>query len=310
MPSRQAILYAKLTLVPLLWGGMFICGRVVAAEMAPATAALWRYVIASAALLGAHLWLQGPLPRLSSRQALGLCLMGATGVATYNLCFMVAMQTVSASRAALIVNLNPALTALGAAWLFRERMSAQRMAGTLTALLGAAVVIGHGNPAAILQGQYSGADLVVFGCAVSWTAYTLLGKSVLQGLSALSATTYAALTGAVLLAVASMLLPAPIALGVAPPAASLLGWVCLLFLGVPGTAVAFVWFSQGVRELGPTRAAVFVNLTPVFAVALAVLLLHEPLEWVMLAGGVLVVAGVWLINRVGLPAPGPRSVDR
>ena len=301
MASKQRTLYTKLTLVPLIWGGMFICGRLVAAEMAPATGALWRYVIASASLLLAHLWLQGPLPRLSGRQALGLFLMGATGVAAYNLCFMFGMQTVSASRAALIVNLNPALTALGAALLFNEKLTHQRLGGAVTALLGAAVVIGHGNPLSVLAGQFSAADLIIFGCALSWTAYTLIGKRVLQGVSPLSATTYAALAGTLLLAAAALLIPAPFAVGVLPPQASVLAWVCLLFLGIPGTAVAFVWFSQGVRELGPTRAAVFVNLTPVFAVALAFLLLHEPLEWSMIAGGLLVVAGVWWINRVAKP---------
>lgn len=299
MPSHPTTLYVKLTLVPLIWGGMFICGRIVAAEMAPATGALWRYVVASVALLVAHLWMQGRLPRLSWRQAMGLVMMGATGVAAYNLCFMIGMQTVSASRASLIVNLNPALTVIGSAWLLGEKLTRKRMAGAVTAVVGAAIVIGHGQPLSILSGQFSMADLIIFGCALSWTAYTLIGKSVLQGVSALSATTYAALSGTVLLAGAALLMPTPIAVGLAPPTASLLGWIAIVFLGIPGTAIAFVWFSQGVRELGPTRAAVFINLTPVFAVALAVMLLNERLEWSMLAGGGLVVAGVWLINHVG-----------
>ena len=299
LPSRQTTLFVKLTLVPMIWGGMFICGHIVAAEMPPATGALWRYVIASVALLSAHFRLQGALPRLSFRQALGLIVLGATGVAAYNLCFMVGMQTVSASRAALIANLNPALTVLGAACLFGEKLSRTRIAGAATALAGAAVVLAHGNPLSILSGQISVADIIVFGCALSWTAYTLIGKSVLQGLSPLSVTTYAALAGTALLAVAALLMPAPLAAGVLPPAASLSGWLALLFLGVPGTAIAFVWFSQGVRELGPTRAAVFVNLTPVFAVIQAAILLHERLEGSVVAGGMLVVAGVWLINRGG-----------
>lgn len=299
MPSRTSALYVKLILVPLIWGGQFICGRIVAAEMPPATAALWRYVIASVALLVAHRWIQGALPRMSWRQTGAVVLMGATGVAAYNLCFMVGMQAVSASRAALIVNLNPALTVLGAAWLFGERLTAWKLGGTLTALAGAAVVIGHGNPLSILTGEISASDAIIFGCALSWTAYTLLGKTVLQSVSPLSATTYAALSGTWILALAALLMPAPLSAGLAPPAASVSGWIALLFLGVPGTAIAFVWFSQGVRALGPARAAVFINLTPVFAVALAYLLLHEPLEWSSLAGGALVVAGVWLINRAG-----------
>jgi drug/metabolite transporter (DMT)-like permease len=84
------------------------------------------------------------------------------------------------------------------------------------------------------------------------------------------------------------------------PQASLAAWASIAFLGVFGTAVAFVWFYEGVRAIGPARAAVFINLVPVAAVALGVLLLGEALEPSMLAGGALVVAGVWLLNR---PAP-------
>ena len=51
------------------------------------------------------------------------------------------------------------------------------------------------------------------------------------------------------------------------------------------------------RAIGPARAAVFINLVPVVAIALGVLLLGEPLELSMLAGGALVVAGIWILNR-------------
>ncbi|MDI9687603.1 DMT family transporter, partial [Burkholderia cenocepacia] len=71
----------------------------------------------------------------------------------------------------------------------------------------------------------------------------------------------------------------------------------MLYLGAVGTVIAFVWYSQGIRLLGPARAAVFTNLVPVFGVLLSVVLLGEPLSPSMLAGGALVIAGVALTNR-------------
>ncbi len=70
-----------------------------------------------------------------------------------------------------------------------------------------------------------------------------------------------------------------------------------MFLGIFGTAVALVLFYGGVRAIGPARTSVFINLVPVFAVALGVLLLGEPLEFAMVAGGALVIAGIFLLNR-------------
>jgi drug/metabolite transporter (DMT)-like permease len=86
-------------------------------------------------------------------------------------------------------------------------------------------------------------------------------------------------------------------------------WTALAFLGVFGTGVAFVWFYEGVRRLGTARTAVFVNLVPVFAIAFGVLLLGETLEPSMVVGGLVVVGGVWLINRNPPAAPLPATAS-
>jgi drug/metabolite transporter (DMT)-like permease len=74
-------------------------------------------------------------------------------------------------------------------------------------------------------------------------------------------------------------------------------WLALVYMGVFGTALAFVWFLEGVKALGAARAAIFVNLVPVAAITLGVLLLGERLTPAMLVGAALVIAGVWIINR-------------
>jgi drug/metabolite transporter (DMT)-like permease len=297
--ARHGYVYAKLVGVAAIWGATFIAGRIASAEIAPASAAFWRYVLASLAIGLAQLLIAGRLPRLSLRQWAGVALGGATGVAAYNLFFMFGLQTVPASRAALIVALNPAVTFVGATLLFGERPSPAQAAGVALALVGAAVVIGHGNPLALFAGGLAAGDAVVFGCVLSWSSYTLIGKRILTGLTPLGATAYASFIGTTILGVVAWVLPPPLSVGIAPPVASTAAWLALGFLGVFGTAVAFVWFYDGVRALGPSRAAVFINLVPVAAVLLGYLLLNESLEWPMLTGGALTVAGVWLINQPG-----------
>ncbi|PSR13237.1 EamA family transporter, partial [filamentous cyanobacterium CCP3] len=74
-------------------------------------------------------------------------------------------------------------------------------------------------------------------------------------------------------------------------------WVGLLYLGVLGSAVGFSWYYDGLRQLGPARAGVVINLVPVFAIALAALFLDEIPAPSLLLGGCLVIAGVVLTNR-------------
>jgi drug/metabolite transporter (DMT)-like permease len=292
-PPSRAVTFVKLALVAVIWGGTFIAGRIVTAEMPAAQAALWRYVVASVAMLGALLLLERRWPALTWRQGAGIAVLGATGVLAYNLCFMQGLKTVSASRGALIIALNPVVTALGAWAFFRDRMTMAKAAGVLLALAGATVVISHGRPDALLHGALGRGEALLLGCVAAWVTYTLVGKRMLLGLSAVAAATYAAWAGTAMLALVALATGD----GVAAPEASAKAWMAIAYLGVIGTAVAFVWYYEGVHAIGPAPAAVFINLVPVSAVLLGVLLLRESLDAATLAGGALVVAGVVLINR-------------
>ena len=79
--------------------------------------------------------------------------------------------------------------------------------------------------------------------------------------------------------------------------ASLVDWGNILFLGVIATGVAFTWYYAGIRAIGPARAGIFINLVPVFAIAMGYVILDEPVTSSLLSGGFMVISGVWLANR-------------
>ena len=294
--ARLSTIYGRLVLVATMWGGTFIAGRVAAAQMTAPTAALWRYVIATVALLILSFVIERGLPRLSRRQWIDVCMLGATGVMAYNLCFMFGMETVSASRGSLIIATVPAATLLGGALFLHEPLTLRRVTGVLIALLGVAVELGHGNPLVLFSGHSGIGEVALFGGVLSWATYTLIGKRLLTEMSPMSATTYAALTGTVMLA-----LVCAVNGDLVLPQVTYKAWMALAYMGILGTAIAFVWFYDGVRAIGPARSMVFVNLVPIFAIAFAMLLLGEKLEWSMVAGAALVIAGVFIINRPERP---------
>jgi len=134
---------------------------------------------------------------------------------------------------------------------------------------------------------------MMLGAASCWAAYTLVGRAALKGLSPIAATTYASLWGlGFLLITASRELP-----HVAWASLGWQVWASVTYLGAFGTVVAFVWWYEGVKALGPARTAVFNNLVPVFGVSLAALMLGEQVMASMIAGGLLVATGVTITNR-------------
>jgi drug/metabolite transporter (DMT)-like permease len=61
--------------------------------------------------------------------------------------------------------------------------------------------------------------------------------------------------------------------------------------------LGFVWFYEGINQIGPTRAGLFINFVPISAILLAFLILGEPLTLSLLFGTLLVSTGVYLTNR-------------
>lgn len=295
-PARTVVL-GKMTLAALFWGGTYITGRIAAPEMGAPQAALWRFIIALAALLTLTFIKRDKLGHLSTREWLAVTGLGFSGVFAYNLCFMYGLQSVPASRASLIIALCPAATMVGAYFMFGDRITRLKIAGTALALVGVAIELSGGNFRMLLDQGIGQGEIALFGCVILWAVYTLLSKRTLSHMSPLVVTTYAALIGTAMLAIAAL---ARGELGV--PHVSTGAWLSLAYMGIFGTAMAFVWYLEGVGVLGPARAAIFVNLVPVAAITLGVLFLGERLTAPVVLGGCLVIAGIWLINHQ--PAPG------
>ena len=285
--------YAKLVAVPAIWGGTFIAGRILALAVPAAVGSLLRFIVAVLALLAAACWFEGGLPRLSRRQLIGTLLLGATGIFAYNLFFLGALARLPASRTSLIIALNPIVTIAAASLLLGERMSARRWIGVAVALAGVWIVVSRGDVFGSVGGAVGLGELLMFGGVCSWAAYTLIGRRVLAGLTPLAATTWASIWGVMLLALAA----APDLRDLGAEDLTLPVVLSVLYLGVLGTAVGFVWYYQAVQRLGASRTVIFNNLVPVFGATFGVLLLGEPLLPSMLLGGAIAVAGVMLVTK-------------
>jgi drug/metabolite transporter (DMT)-like permease len=285
--------YARLVAVPAIWGGTFVAGKHVVAVLSPMMGSFARYVVACVALLVAAFVLEGGLPKLSRRQWIATFVLGTLGVFSYNLFFMAALERLPGSRAALIIALNPVITIAISAVVLKEHLSARRWLGVAIALFGVWIVISHGDIASVASAGIGAGELFMFGAVTSWALYTIIGRRVLGGLTPLAATNYAALWGTTLLACAAA--PEFGSVSMKEFDATMIG--SLLYLGIGGTALAFVWYYMSVKKLGTAVTSIFNNLVPVFGVAISVLVLGEPLLASMLIGGAIAIVGVMMVSR-------------
>ncbi len=287
--------YLRLVTTAVVWGGTWVAARFAVQEAPPLAVAVWRFFFAASSLLVLVRWRHGRLPPLERREFWLIVALGATGIFLYNLFFLFGMQYITAGRGALVVATTPVITLLLAAGWLKERMTPAKAAGSALAFLGCLLVIGRGDPLALVAGRIGAGEWLILGCALMWSLYTLIGRLGTQSLArrnlgALVMTAYASCAGfLMLLAAALMENPAQLV-----PHYSLSAWGAILFLGLLGTTLGFTWFSGAVQKIGAQRASVFINLVPLAAVLQGAWLLGERLDASALVGGLLVIGGVLL----------------
>lgn len=288
-----ALIYIKLIASVTLWGGTWIAGRHLAQHVPPFVAAFIRFAIASIFLLWLTKRVEGRLPGLNRSNFVSLAFLGFTGVFIYNAFFFTGLQTLSAGRAALIVAAIPAVLSVYSGIVLKEPFPPLKIFGVLLSFLGVALIVSDGNPIALLSQGLSKGDLAILGCVISWSAYTLAGRRAMTRFSPHASVTWSCVLGSLFLLIPALSSGLPHVVA----ESNWLDWFCFVFLGVLATGLAFSWYYEGIKSVGPSRAGVFINLVPVTAVLLGYLLLDEPLSHSLIAGGIMVMAGVWLTNR-------------
>ncbi|PLX83999.1 MAG: EamA family transporter, partial [Desulfuromonas sp.] len=230
--------------------------------------------------------------RLTPKQFGAVLLLGMTGVLGYNVAFFFGLQTVEASRAGLIIALNPVGITLLSALIGGEPLTPTRSLGVLISMIGAMLVISRGDIALLTTGIGSG-ELALFGCVLCWSLYSVIGRRAMLDLTPLTAVTYSATAGTLLLLPLALSHNLLQDLGSYNPAA----FASVFYLAIFGTVLGFLWYYQAIRTIGTVRSGVFINFVPLFAVLFGVILLGENLSSSLIQGAILVTTGVWFTNH-------------
>lgn len=288
-----------------LWGCSFLLVAVALEAFTPVQVATGRVVLGGAALAVLLAVRRAPLPRPTRRELLDVAVVGVSLSALPFACIALAQTRITSVLAGLLNATTPLMTALAVlALLPGERPDRRQAAGLLLGFGGLAVLLGVWDLGTV---DLVGVALMLtatlgYGVGTTWTRLRLAG-SPLAGvvLPALQL----AVASAVLVPVALLTGPLPLR---APGEGLLLPALALVALGVGGTGVAYVLFWRVIAVAGATRAATVTYAVPVVSTALGVLVLSEPLRWHQPVGGVVVLLGVALTQRLRLPRrPGRRS---
>ncbi len=280
-----ATVYLLVSATALFWGANFVLAGPVLADLPPLWAAAVRFLLGAALMLAVAVARREDLLGLLRRHALVYFMLGAVGIAGFNLLFFYALQTTSANNGALIMAINPLLTTLLAAIFIGEKASVRHMLALPVALAGVAVVISHGEMGRFASMAFSQGDLMMLTATLSWAAYNVLTRRYMPQGSPIAHTSWIMAAGALVLFTVALASGSHIhALGAKAGAA-------MALMVVAGTVLAYLFWGMGIAHMGAGRTAIFINLVPVFAMLTGAFIGDIP-TGAQLIGGLLVLGGV------------------
>jgi drug/metabolite transporter (DMT)-like permease len=283
---------ALLLLMVLIWGANFSIVKVAFRDFPEIAFNAMRMLVGSVVFLTVIRFARdasAPRPPLVRRDWLQLTLLGAVGTFLYQLCFVAGVGRTSVANSSLIIGISPIVIAVMSALAGHERIKPLRWVGIGVALFGLYLVVGRGL-------DFSGAswrgDLLMMASVVCWSLFSVASQPILKRHSALIVIGFAFSIGGALYVATTL----PMLAGVNWRVISTFSWLLMLSSALFSLNLSYwIWYT-GLKKLGGSRTSVYSYLTPIVAIVVAALWLHEPISANQVTGAGAIFAGL-LITR-------------
>jgi len=226
----------------------------------------------------------------SRRDVIALLLLGTLGNGLYQILFVEGIARTRAGDAALLISAAPAFIAIIGRFRGTEHVTAKGVFGIALSIIGMGLVVVGTTSAGPTQRATLLGDSLLLISSVCWSIYTVYSQPYTHRIGGLHLSAVTMVGGMV-----PMLLVAAPAIAATswtklPP----LVWGSLTYSGIGALVIAYLFWYNGVRVLGPTRTAMYANVQPVFALAVAWLALGEAITGWQIAGAISIITGLLL----------------
>ena len=292
MPQIPLSTVFYLTLATILWAGNAVSGRALVGSISPISLSAFRWGLAALLLLPFGWKVFRPASALWQNKGRFLVL-GLLGVGSYNVLLYLALQTSTAINVTLIGASMPIWMLFIGAVFYQVRPTLLQMVGALVSLIGVAVVLTRGEPASLLSMKVVMGDLLIMLATILWAFYSWMisrpGKSTERQWPWAEFLMAQVLIGFMW----TMLFEgAEIATGHAFVDLNYWTVALIIFVAIGPSLIAYRCWGLGVNGAGPTVAAFFANLIPLFTALLSAAILGDPPQLFHGLAFALIVAGI------------------
>lgn len=292
-PAPRLTIVLKILAAVAAWGGSFVATKIGLRDAHPITIVWARFGI-GVLFLGGAVILRRQFKLPPARDLLYFAGIGALGITFHQWLQSTGLQTAQATTTAWIVATTPVFMAILGWVFFKETLKLRQVGGILLAAAGVLLVVSKGDLNALAIGKFgTPGDLLILISSPNWAVFSALSRNGLKRYPAALMMLYVMFFGWLFSGVLFAFGPGWTDLA----NLTLNGWLAVGFLGVICSGLAYIFWYDALQALPSARVGVFLYFEPVVTVIVAAMLLGEPLLAAALGGGLIILLGVWLVNR-------------
>ena len=277
-----------------IWSGNFIVARGLSDVVPPVSLAFWRWVVAVIVFLPFAL-----KPLIAERKLLlqnirYLWITALLGITVFNTLIYIAGHTTSALNLSLIAITFPIFIIILSRWLYGEKFTINKILGIMSVIAGVVVLITKGDVSVLGTISFAVGDFWMLLASLIFAIYSILIKQKPKGISiwAFQLSTFSI----------GLLFLFPFFIWewstVPPVTYDTVTILSILYIGIFASLVAFVLWHKAIVIVGPSKSAMVYYTLPLFSGFLAYFFLDEGIGIMHLLSAVLIVTGIFIVNRV------------
>jgi drug/metabolite transporter (DMT)-like permease len=294
MDRKRITAYIEVTFAVVVWGASFIATKIALRDLTPVTVVWLRFAI-GVFILGMVVVLRRQFTIPKGKELIYYAILGFLGITFHQWLQSTGLVTAQASTTAWIVATTPVFIAILSLIFLHEKLSWLQVIGIILAALGVLLVVSKGDFRSLLAGHFGEpGDVLIMISAPNWALFSILSRRGLQKHQATQMMFYVMTIGWLFTSILFLTSGNLTDIGHLT-VKSILG---VGFLGIFCSGLAYIAWYDGLQAVPASQVGAFLYLEPFVAVVVAWIILQEELSLSVIFGGLVILIGVRLVQKL------------
>lgn len=290
---KNSKVYFLMILSTVFWAGAFIAAKLSAPYIPVFTLTFLRFSIATVILYFIILIKDKRVYRLKREDIPVFLFTGIVGMFGYHTLFFTAVKYTTATNSSIIGASNPIITCVLCFIILRDKLSLKKWLGIFLSFTGVLITLTNGNLETLIKINLNKGDLLMLIAVCLWALYSIYSKKVMPRYSPITLTFYSFLFCSIIL-LPFVIYEKPLSLAGSIP---MFSYGAVLYMSIFPSVIGYLVQQMSIKEIGPSKTSVFINLVPVFSMILSYIILHENITLIKVFAAALIISGVYISQK-------------